>query len=114
MMHKKSIMKRCLRFYNKILTNDVIKLNISVTDRCNMRCRTCRIWKKNKINSSEMNLKDFENIFKKFNKTCWLSLTGGEPFLRKDLYEIVDISLKECKNLHTISIPTNGFLTFTI
>jgi MoaA/NifB/PqqE/SkfB family radical SAM enzyme len=39
----------------------------------------------------------------------WLGLTGGEPFVRKDLADIVQSGLEECKALHTVSVPTSGF-----
>jgi molybdenum cofactor biosynthesis enzyme MoaA len=35
----------------------------------------------------------------------WLDIAGGEPFLRKDLAEIVS-----CFNFEVLQIPTNGSL----
>jgi MoaA/NifB/PqqE/SkfB family radical SAM enzyme len=81
---------------------------VSVTDRCNLRCKTCNIWKKPKI---DLPLDYLKAIFKKFKNLNWISFTGGEPFLRDDLVYIAYLALKECPSLHTISIPTNGFFT---
>ena len=53
-------------------------------------------------------------IFKKANFFSWISLTGGEPFLRNDLVDIVDTISRRCKNLFVLSIPTNGLLPDTI
>ena len=39
----------------------------------------------------------------------WLDIGGGEPFLRKDLYKIVNLFKKQ-----VVAIPTNGFLTENI
>jgi MoaA/NifB/PqqE/SkfB family radical SAM enzyme len=43
-----------------------------------------------------------------------LSLTGGEPFLRKDLKDIILSAAKHLPCLERISVPTNGLLTFAI
>jgi len=102
------ILSRCFRFYRNVLLANVYKLNISITYRCNLRCKTCNIWKKPKI---DLPLDCLKAIFRKFRNVSWISLTGGEPFLREDLVDIVRSALKECPSLHTISIPTNGFLT---
>lgn len=74
-----------------------------------MRCKTCNIWKKTK--NKDMSLNYLKTLFEKFRNLSWLSLTGGEPFLRDDLVEIVYLALNKCPALHTISIPTNGFFT---
>ncbi len=99
---------RCLRFYKAIVFRKVLKLNISITNRCNMKCRTCNIWKKPKI---DLPFEGLKIIFKKFKNSNWISFTGGEPFIRDDLVKIISLATKECPALHTISIPTNGFFT---
>jgi MoaA/NifB/PqqE/SkfB family radical SAM enzyme len=49
-------------------------------------------------------------IFKNLRgRIRWLNLTGGEPFLRDDLYEIVFAAIRIMKPLF-INIPTNGLL----
>jgi len=107
-MINKKIIFRCLRFYKNLLFGNVLKINLAVTDMCNMKCKVCYIWKKPK---NDLSLNDFRAIFRKFKGLNWISFTGGEPFLRDDLVDIIDIAMKECSNLHTISIPTNGFFT---
>jgi len=58
-----------------------------------------------------MSVKDYELFFENFSLWNWISFTGGEPFLRKDLVDIVSAAYERCDGLHTVSIPTNGFLT---
>jgi len=58
-----------------------------------------------------LKLKDYELFFDNFNIWNWISFTGGEPFLRKDLVDIVFAAYERCKSLHSVSIPTNGYLT---
>jgi MoaA/NifB/PqqE/SkfB family radical SAM enzyme len=84
------------------------KLNFSVTENCNSKCVTCNIWK-SKDHRNELTISEIKKIFKNFPSTlCWLSLTGGEPFLRNDLYSIVSSACNELPNLRLISIPSNG------
>lgn len=81
------------------------KVIFSITDKCNNRCKTCNIWRKDK--SNELSLGEIRKIFKKYGKIRWLSMTGGEPFLRDDLYKIAYTTI-ENNPLAILNIPTNG------
>ncbi|MFH1249419.1 MAG: radical SAM protein [archaeon] len=92
------------------------KLNFAVTSLCNSKCTTCNIWKTYKDNpkklKEELNLKEIQEIFSKLPKTIiWLSLTGGEPFLKENFEEIIISAMKTMNNLRMISIPSNGLAT---
>ncbi|MDD5193373.1 MAG: radical SAM protein [Candidatus Nanoarchaeia archaeon] len=82
---------------------------LSITCNCNSRCKTCFIWKKKR--KDEMSLDDFRKFAETelFKKIRFLSLTGGEPFLRGDIDEIVNIFKQKNPNLH-IAILTNALL----
>lgn len=82
-----------------------LNLTVSLTYRCNSRCKTCYIWKKN--TESELTPEEFEEIFKKLGEVYWLTLSGGEPFLRGDLVEICQSAYNHSKP-RIINIPTNG------
>lgn len=88
-----------------------INYTVSLLYACNSRCKTCNIWKKH---TATLKAEDYAKIFKNIGKSpYWITLSGGEPFLRKD---IVDI----CKAIYNasqpaiINIPTNGLLTNTV
>lgn len=85
------------------------KVNVAVTNRCNLKCKICNIWEQSF--GQEPSLENYDKFFRRHDYWSWISFTGGEPFLRRDLSEIVKVSLKRCSGLHVISIPTNGFLT---
>lgn len=93
------------------------KLNYAVTYQCNSKCKICNIWKRYTISpedqKNELTLSEIDSIFSDFDLT-WISFTGGEPFLRKDLADIALTVRKHNPHLHMVSIPTNGFLTKTI
>jgi len=64
----------------------------------------CNIWKFPTSLDEEMDPKYYE----RFPKLKFLNITGGEPFLREDLEEIVRIVKPKCKR---ICISTNGYFT---
>jgi MoaA/NifB/PqqE/SkfB family radical SAM enzyme len=82
------------------------KLTFAITYRCNSKCKTCGIWKKKVEN--ELSTKEVEYLFEKINPS-WVNLTGGEPFLRNDLYKIAEIINK--KDVYLLNLTTNGILT---
>jgi len=91
------------------------KLNLAVTNRCNSRCITCRTWREYRVNpemqSNELSVAEFGRLFHNLSSYIrWLSLTGGEPFLREDFSEIVNAAIKKIRSLALINIPTNGLL----
>lgn len=79
-----------------------------VTWRCNQRCLMCGIWKKRK--NYEMALDEIGSIFSRLRPLDVVRITGGEPFLRNDLTQIVDLINKYAKPT-VIHITTNGTLT---
>ena len=84
------------------------KITFACTYRCNLKCKTCFIWKKKK-SGNELSLEEIEKIFRN-TKIQWLNLTGGEPFLREDIVDVVEIIVKRSKP-YIVNITTNGFLT---
>jgi MoaA/NifB/PqqE/SkfB family radical SAM enzyme len=82
-----------------------------VTNRCNFRCNFCfyyaEIEKGRKPN--ELTLSEIQLLTKKIGPLLQLSLTGGEPFLRKDLHLVTELFIKNC-HARYITIPTNGSL----
>jgi MoaA/NifB/PqqE/SkfB family radical SAM enzyme len=58
----------------------------------------------------ELTLEEIERIAKGMDDLMFLLPTGGEPFLRNDLAEIVKIFYRET-NVRNVGIPTNGTLT---
>jgi len=64
-----------------------------VTKLCNQRCLMCNIWK---TKSDDMDLEKLEQEVKKLSRfgIRYVFLQGGEPLVRKDIIEIIDLFLK--------------------
>lgn len=84
------------------------EVNFAITYKCNSRCKTCSIWKKEPTN--ELTLNEIRKITKNISFIQWVRLTGGEPFLRKDYVEIVKSFDENLPNLYILTTPTNGSL----
>ena len=69
-----------------------------VTSACNYRCRMCFYWRQiEKEKKNLLSFKEYEQIVKKFPSFTTIALTGGEPFLRKDLTEIAHLFYQKCQ-----------------
>lgn len=66
------------------------QLWFEVTDKCNCRCKFCNIWRnrstKNVLTPEEIGKALSDDLFKELE---YIMLSGGEPFLRADLEEII-------------------------
>jgi MoaA/NifB/PqqE/SkfB family radical SAM enzyme len=84
-----------------------------VTSRCNLRCKHCFYWQElNTASEKELSIDEIQRIVGFFEHPVSLSLTGGEPFLRRDLKKIIDAFHKGC-GTKEVGIATNGTLTKT-
>ncbi|MFQ6015511.1 MAG: radical SAM/SPASM domain-containing protein [Anaerolineae bacterium] len=81
---------------------------VSVSYRCNSKCRTCDVWRKP---NDDMTTEEWRRVFAHLGRApFYITFTGGEPTLRQDLDELVIASYEECRP-QVITIPTNGILT---
>jgi radical SAM protein with 4Fe4S-binding SPASM domain len=84
-------------------------MSYAVTYRCNLKCRMCNIWKKDR-GQNELTPSDVDAFFAKAAGFSWVGITGGEPFLRDDLGEIIAVIMKRSASLNAIHFATNAQL----
>ena len=88
-----------------------INVTFSVTNICQSRCKTCQIWdlyrKNPEKRKEELTLEEIKKIFRSMGHIYIFNVSGGEPFLRSDITEIIDSA---CRYLQPgiIHIPTNA------
>lgn len=81
-----------------------------VTYRCNMACRFCFLaGQLNRDTGTELNLGEVEQLSRSLPELLWLTIGGGEPFLREDLPQICALFTRNT-GVRKIAIPTNGSL----
>lgn len=81
---------------------------VNVTNRCNARCIMCDNWRRPPL--EEMEPHEYSKLPRSL---VYVNVSGGEPFLREDLPEIVDAIRNSCPRAE-ICISTNGILTAKI
>ena len=79
-------------------------VSLILTYRCQMRCKMCDIWQNPSRKDEEITAKDLEKLpnFK------FVNITGGEPFLRNDLEDIIALMFTKSDR---IVISTSGWHT---
>ena len=85
------------------------------TSRCNLFCEHCFNWKRqDNLNgetgiNNELSLDEIDKFSKNLGHLKSLTITGGEPFLRNDIKEIVEIFYKN-NGLQYVSIHSHGLM----
>src|SRR3989338_11185611 len=77
------------------------------TGKCNLRCRMCYINFSVTTKSKEMSLEDFKTMVNKIPTLKKTVLIGGELFLRKDIFDMLEFL--RSKNIQA-AIATNATL----
>jgi len=85
-----------------------------ITEKCNLRCVHC--YQEGYKISSELSLAQLKKIadkitlgLKKWNNKGRIALTGGEPFMKKELFPLMEY-LEQNEYIDKIGILTNGTL----
>ncbi len=82
-----------------------------VTGICNARCRMC-FYMENMEKSDrakELTVEEYDRITRPIPFINILGISGGEPFLRDDLAELVGVIYRNTKPL-VVDLPTNAYL----
>lgn len=85
-------------------------IDISLTNRCNLKCEYCYAASSpTELKDKELSIEDYKRLFKELDqlKVHRISLSGGEPFIREDFFEILE---EANKYSFAIVINTNGIL----
>ena len=98
--------------YNKIRGRFVIgQVTMVITTRCNLKCKKCSSMMPLYEHPQDMMLvdvlSDIERFLEAVDHVYAYQLLGGEPFLNKDIAEIIK-KLLSSKKISSINIVTNG------
>jgi len=84
-----------------------VNVTVSLLYSCNSRCQTCNVYEKRVTNFT---VEEYERTFASLGRApYWFTMSGGEPFLRKDIVEVCRAADRYCRP-GIINIPTNGSL----
>ena len=87
---------------NAIKASQPTDMCIITTYRCPMKCKMCDIWQHPTIKSKEITPEEIKLL----PEVKFINLTGGEPFVREDLNEIVRVCFTKSPR---VVISTSGW-----
>ena len=100
--------------FTSVNPSNPITLTFSVTAACQSLCKTCQIGKMYRENperaKDDLSLDEIEKIFQSIGHVYFFNVSGGEPFLRSDLPEIIQLALIHLSP-RMVHIPTNAIAT---
>ncbi len=100
-----------LGFYDDVKTNDMFATYLHVNDRCNLHCIGCYSYIDDRNNQKELSTEELCYVLDNL-KTMNLQnlvISGGEPFLRDDISEILRYAKVVCR-IPNVATITNGTL----
>ncbi|MFD2671979.1 polysaccharide pyruvyl transferase family protein [Marinicrinis sediminis] len=91
-------------------------VNYPITNKCNLRCAMCNVWKPEYAAKKDLTPAEIYTLFNKplFKKLEHVGISGGEPFVRKDILEVIDAFCDALPSLKSVSIITNATLPWTV
>lgn len=85
----------------------IVEMTYFVTSRCNYSCQHCFMLDQLNDRKDELSADELRKMAKYIRPLQRVHLGGGEPFLRKDISEIVQVISNEWQ-AEVICLPTNG------
>ena len=102
-----SVFKKNINIYFPRLFTGPLLLHIDITNRCNLKCQHCDVWKF-KL-KKDLDFKVFKKLIDEATALGlkFIAISGGEPLLHKDILKFISYSKK--KGIY-INLSTNGIL----
>ncbi len=91
-----------------------VVIQFPVNDICNAGCQMCFIWKQKldyQISPTELEQATDNPLYTEVKA---VGINGGEPTLRKDLAELVEVLFRKLPKLKAISLITNALVAKTV
>jgi len=86
-------------------------VDIVISEKCSLNCKDCsnlmQYYKNAQNLNYEMIKEDFEKLSKKMDHIFEVRLIGGEPFMNKDIYRIIDYFIDH-KKITNLVVYTNA------
>ena len=89
------------------MKKELDQIIFEITYKCNLNCTFCyNVWKGNGYKKRrEMTINQYQQIIKRLPNAKIYGLSGGEPLLRKDIFEIIEVFQPKS---NIISLMTSG------
>jgi len=78
------------------------------TYRCNLQCNACPSWQVK--DHDELSAQEWLRVFEQMKSLDLVKILGGEPFVRKDIVEIL-VGVRDIIDPYVLQLTTNGIRT---
>ena len=82
--------------------------HLIVTYRYNLKCAGCGSWKVKE--HADLTAEEWRGVFRQLKSLDLVKILGGEPFVRKDIVEILE-GVRDIVDPYILQLTTNGMLT---
>ncbi|MBX3131822.1 MAG: radical SAM protein [Gemmatimonadaceae bacterium] len=91
-----------------------LQVGFAVNNTCNTFCEMCNVWQMKP--KSQLGLEEIRRIFSSglFKHCATISMTGGEPSMRRDFRELPELFADVMPALRQVNLTSNGFATEAI
>lgn len=88
-----------------------LQVGFAVNNTCNTFCEMCNIWQLKP--KRELSLDEIRRVFgnRLFRHCATISLTGGEPLMRRDFAELPPLLADAMPALRQVNLTSNGYAT---
>lgn len=107
----------CIKHFKRIIDSFtgkyvvIPRLEIAITSRCSLKCRNCvslmQFYDKPCDVDTDLNILSLRKILNSVDQVNQLKILGGEPFMHKDLYKIINEASNH-SSVKKIMVVTNG------
>lgn len=100
------------KYFDPDVDHKLTSAYLHVTDNCNLHCVGCYSYKDRRNERENLSTGDIKRMIRILadNGVSFLVISGGEPFLRDDLSEILKFAKEDVKMEH-LSIISNGTMS---
>jgi len=91
-----------------------LQVGFAVNNTCNTFCEMCNVWQMKP--KSQLSIEEMQRIFGSplFKHCATISLTGGEPSMRKDFAQLPEALAAVMPGLRQVNLTSNGYATQAI
>jgi MoaA/NifB/PqqE/SkfB family radical SAM enzyme len=82
--------------------------HLILTYRCNLKCEACPSWQVTE--HADLETDEWLHLFDQLRSLDLVKILGGEPFVRKDIVEIL-VGVRDIIDPYVLQLTTNGMLT---
>lgn len=91
------------------LSRQPVHVTFFVTGRCPLKCQTCFYAHHVNEGGEELSLDEIRQLAPSLRGVLWLAITGGEPFARDDLADILEVVARDVRPPYLTLVTSGSF-----